>query len=148
MLTSPNDFVNGMSAVVLSFDHHKQAILVETETRQRLCVYPITTDEGAWRTSHVLPGEAGLCGHRPQVPRRRAGVTSPSGRTGLDARPPAMWLCHVCEKTWTICWAGASKRSTSFQLAEKIVSVVHVHAVVYKAGICPCTMKAHFLGIM
>ena len=41
----PNDFVNGMSAVVLSFDHHKQAILVETETRQRLCVYPITTDE-------------------------------------------------------------------------------------------------------
>ncbi|CAE7258069.1 PIF1 [Symbiodinium sp. CCMP2592] len=41
----PNDFVNGMSAVVLDFDRRKQAIHVETESKQLLCVYPITTDD-------------------------------------------------------------------------------------------------------
>ncbi|CAE7260998.1 unnamed protein product [Symbiodinium microadriaticum] len=144
----PNDFVNGMSTVVLSFDHHKQAILVETETRQRLCVYPITTDEvlgGRLTYYPVKPGFADTPSTSTKVP---SCVTSPSGRTGLDARPPAMWLCRVCEKTWTICWAGVSKRSTSFQLAEKMslwymstlwcTKPVSVHA----------QRRAHFLGIM
>ena len=34
------DYVNGMAAVVRSFDARKQAAIVETETGQTLCVYP------------------------------------------------------------------------------------------------------------
>ncbi|CAE7038715.1 unnamed protein product [Symbiodinium natans] len=41
----PNDFVNGMAAVVLGFDPRRHAIVVETESKHCLCVYPITTDD-------------------------------------------------------------------------------------------------------
>ena len=41
----PNDFVNGVSAVVLDFEPRRRSILVETETEHRLCVYPITSDD-------------------------------------------------------------------------------------------------------
>ena len=40
----PNDFVNGMSAIVQDFDSRTGAIVVETETSHRLCVYPVTDD--------------------------------------------------------------------------------------------------------
>ena len=40
-----HDFVNGMSAVVQSFDPWRQAVVVETETSQILCLYPVTTEE-------------------------------------------------------------------------------------------------------
>ena len=40
----PNDFVNGMSAILKDFDSRTGAIVVETETSHRLCVYPVTDD--------------------------------------------------------------------------------------------------------
>ena len=39
-----HDFVNGMLATVLSFDGLKAAIVVETETSEVLCIYPVTDD--------------------------------------------------------------------------------------------------------
>ena len=40
-----HDFVNGMAAVVQSFDARKRTLVVETETQQLLCVYPVTTED-------------------------------------------------------------------------------------------------------
>ena len=39
------DFVNGMTATVLRFDSKNRAVIVETETSQVLCVYPVTDDD-------------------------------------------------------------------------------------------------------
>ena len=39
------DYVNGMAAVVQSFDVRKQAAVVKTETGQTLCICPVTTDD-------------------------------------------------------------------------------------------------------
>ncbi|CAE7572809.1 unnamed protein product [Symbiodinium natans] len=39
-----HDFVNGMAATVLSFDPRYSALIVETETSETLCVYPVSDD--------------------------------------------------------------------------------------------------------
>ena len=39
------DYVNGMAAVVQGYDKKSGAVLVQTETGQVLCIYPITDDE-------------------------------------------------------------------------------------------------------
>ena len=39
------DFVNGMAATLVSYEPRTGAVVVETETQQVLCVYPITDDD-------------------------------------------------------------------------------------------------------
>ena len=55
----PNDFVNGMSVVVMGFDKFRQSILVETETTHCLCVYPITVDNVPGRRLTYYPVKLG-----------------------------------------------------------------------------------------
>ncbi|CAE7481979.1 unnamed protein product [Symbiodinium sp. CCMP2592] len=39
-----HDFVNGMAATIHSFDSRRGAVIVETETAETLCVYPVADD--------------------------------------------------------------------------------------------------------
>ncbi|CAK9089817.1 unnamed protein product [Durusdinium trenchii] len=54
------DYVNGMTAIVQAFDRSSGGVIVETETKQVLCVYPLTEDAGGGRVVYypMKPGYA------------------------------------------------------------------------------------------
>ena len=44
-INKAQDYVNGMTAIVQRYDRRSGAVIVQTETGNTLCIYPVTTDD-------------------------------------------------------------------------------------------------------
>ena len=71
------DFVNGMEATVLKYDNLTGGLLVRTAHRHRLCGQRVALDRSGPGRPRLLPCQARLRLHHPEVSGRRA---SPRGR--------------------------------------------------------------------
>ena len=114
------DYVNGMTATVQAFDRSSGGVIVETETKQVLCVYPVTEDAAGGRVVYypMKPGYADTV-HKFQG-AELAHVTFWPDREGCAAAQLLpMWLYPELRRTPTTSWGATSSRSTSFLPGER-----------------------------
>ena len=110
----PNDCVSGMSAIVKDFDSWRGAPVVETETSQRLCIYPVT-DHGVpvgRVTYHPI-----RLGYGDIVSKFQGADASCNFRPDRAGCPAAGYVApyrdRVSAKTATTCWQAVSQRIIS-----------------------------------